>query len=229
MLPFQVIVGCLIFIIFQRSLKLEEFERLAEEFNYPSADDMFAALGYGEISTHKIINQLKKINKSADINIKTSYRAKNTKRDIVGLEGMLYHISKCCSPIPGEPIVGVVTRSRGISVHRLDCPSLIDIPQERLLPVKWAGVDTNKTYIVPLKVVTQDKVGAMQEVLAKVTDNKTNIAYANGSSRQNKTGSIELGLEVFDIDNLNRIINAISQVPRVISVKRVHSAKRERY
>ncbi len=213
---------------FDEYLKIEEFERLAEEFNYPSADDMFAALGYGEISTHKIINQLKKIDKTADITLKTSFRAKNTKRDIVGLEGMLYHISKCCSPIPGEPIVGVVTRSRGISVHRLDCPSLIDIPQERLLPVKWAGVDNNKTYIVPLKIVTQDKVGAMQEVLAKVTDNKTNIAYANGSSRQNKTGSIELGLEVYDIDNLNRIINAISQVPSVISVKRAHSAKREK-
>jgi len=141
---------------------------------------------------------------------------------------MLYHISKCCTPIPGEPIVGAVTRSRGVSVHRIDCPTLNDIPPERLMEISWSSVDSNKVYVVPIKIETEDKVGVMQLVLAKVTDSKTNIAFASGFSKQNKRGIIELGLEVRDIESLTKIMNSIQSLPEVVSVKRTHASQNMR-
>jgi len=138
---------------------------------------------------------------------------------------MLYHISKCCTPIPGEPIVGAITRSRGVSVHRIDCPTLKEIPEERLMPISWSEVHLNKIYVVPIKVETEDKVGVFQQILSKVTDNKTNMSYANGFSRHGKKGIIELGLEVKNIDDLNKIMNAIQSIPEVISVKRTHASQ----
>ena len=208
---------------FDEYTKIDEFNRVAKELNYVSQEDLFAALGYGETSIHKVVNKLKKLEKSEGIIIKQTSKSKNDSKDIIGLEGMLYHISKCCMPIPGEPIVGAITRSRGVSVHRIDCPTLNEIPQERLMPISWSSMELKKTYVVPIKIETQDKVGVLQQVLAKVTDNKTNIAYANGFSKQNKKGIIELGLEVKDIDGLTKIINAIQSLPEVISVKRTHA------
>ena len=202
---------------------LDEFERIAKELNYTSQDDMFAGIGYGEVSAHKVINKLKKLEKADDVVIKTTGKIKSGNRDIVGLEGMLYHLSKCCSPIPGEPIVGAITRSRGVSVHRIDCPTLNEIPQERLMSISWSDANLNKTYVVPIKVETEDKVGVFQSILGKITDNKTNLSYANGFSSHGKKGIIELGLEVRNIEDLNKIMNAIQSIPEVTSVKRTHS------
>ncbi len=216
---------------FDEYTKIDEFNRVAKELNYVSQEDLFAALGYGETSVHKVLNKLKKLEKEEDIIIKSASKSKSGSKDIIGLEGMLYHISKCCMPIPGEPIVGAITRSRGVSVHRIDCPTLNEIPQERLMTISWSSMDSKKTYVVPIKIETEDKVGVLQQILAKVTDNKTNIAYANGFSKQNKKGIIELGLEVRDIDDLTKLINSIQSLPEVISVKRTHapqSLKRNR-
>ncbi|MCQ2957733.1 MAG: bifunctional (p)ppGpp synthetase/guanosine-3',5'-bis(diphosphate) 3'-pyrophosphohydrolase [Candidatus Gastranaerophilales bacterium] len=203
--------------------KIEEFERIAKELNYTSQDDLFAAIGYGETSAHKVINKLPKLAKSDDVVKIQAKTTKNGKKDIVGLEGMLYHISKCCMPIPGEPIVGAITRSRGVSVHRVDCPTLNEIPQERLMAISWANVETKKTYVVPIKIEIEDKVGIFQAILSKVTDNKTNIAYASGFGGHAKRGIIELGLEVKNIDELNKIMNSIQAIPEVISMKRTHA------
>lgn len=204
--------------------KIDEFERIAKELNYISQEDLFAAIGYGETSTHKIINKLKKLEKpEEEIPTKATTKTKTGTKDIEGLEGMLYHLSKCCMPIPGDPIVGSITRSRGVSVHRFDCPTLNDVPQERLMQIKWANMQLNKTYVVPIKIETEDKVGVFQQILSKVADNKTNMAFANAFSQNGKKGFIELGLEVKNIDDLTKIMNSIQSIPEVISVKRSHS------
>jgi len=207
---------------------IKEFERISKELNYSSQEDLFAAIGYGETSTHKVINKLKKIEKPETPELKASGKTKAGNKDIVGLEGMLYHLSKCCMPIPGEPIVGSITRSRGVSVHRIDCPTLNEIPQERLMNISWANITHNKTYIVPIKIETEDKVGVFQQILSKVTDNKTNVAFANGFSNNGKKGIIELGLEVKDIEDLTKIMNSIQSIPEVLTVKRTHAPQNMR-
>ena len=96
------------------------------------------------------------------------------------------------------------------------------------MEISWSSVDSNKVYVVPIKIETEDKVGVMQLVLAKVTDSKTNIAFASGFSKQNKRGIIELGLEVRDIESLTKIMNSIQSLPEVVSVKRTHASQNMR-
>lgn len=213
---------------FDEHHKNDEFNRIAKELNYLAEDDLFAAVGYGETTTNKVINKLARPEPEEQFKIRPRTQRGKSKKAIIGLEGMLYHIAKCCSPIPGEPIIGVVTRSRGVSVHRIDCVSLDSIPQERMMKIEWAGADINKTYIVNARIEAHDRLGVLQDVLAKIADNKTNIVFANVKSKLKKFAIIDLGLEITDIDNLQKVFNSIQQLADVISVKRVQSTTSSR-
>ena len=191
--------------------------------NYQSADDLFAALGYGETTINKITNKLvKPEEKHPEDAFHTSGR-KSSNKDIIGLEGMLYSFAKCCSPIPGEPIVGVITRNKGVTVHRVDCKTLETIPHERLMDIKWAGVNTNKTYTTTIRVETAEKMGLLKDVITAVSDNNANIVNANIKTK-NHVGIIELGIELDNIDTLKKVINCIQALPDVYSVKRIQTS-----
>ena len=208
--------------VFDEYVKQGEFEKVAKQMNYSSAEDLFAALGYGETTTNKIINKLKKPQQK--VQMLKSFNNKRSEKDIVGLEGLLYSFARCCSPIPGEPIVGVVTRSKGVTVHRLDCKTLENIPPERLMDIRWSGVHVDKTYSTTIRVETAEKLGLLKDVIAAVSDNNTNITFANVKSKNNKIGIIELGIELDNIDTLKKVINCIQALPDVHSVKRVQTA-----
>lgn len=211
--------------VFDEHLKSGEFDKVAKQMNYQGADDLFAALGYGETTLNKIVNKLKKPQaKNVDVSFGQERTKKTSEKDIVGLEGLLYSIARCCSPIPGEPIVGVVTRSKGISVHRIDCKSLEDIPPERFMEINWSGQNTTKTYSTTIRVETQDKIGLLKDIIAAVSDNNTNISFANVKSKNNKVGIIELGIELDNIMTLKKVITSIQSLPDVYSVKRIQHA-----
>lgn len=211
--------------VFDEYIKQGEFEKVAKQMNYQSAEDLFAALGYGETTTNKILNKLKKPQaKPIEPIFTPESRKKKSEKDIIGLEGLLYSLAKCCSPIPGEPIVGVVTRSKGVSVHRLDCKSLDTIPPERFMDIHWAGENTSKIYSTMIRVEAQDKLGLLKEVIAAVSDNNTNINFANVKSKNNKIGIIELGIELDNINTLKRVITSLQALPEVYSVKRIQSS-----
>ena len=209
--------------VFDEYMKNNSFEEVAHQMNYQNAEDLFAALGYGETTLSKIINKLKKPEKKAEQIHQTSYR-RNLKDDIIGLDGLLYSFARCCSPIPGEPIVGVVTRSKGVSIHRLDCKTLEDVEAERFIDVKWADKPSNKLYSTTIRVETQDRHGMLKDIIAAVSDNNTNINYANVKAKQNNIGIIELGLELDNIYTLRKIINTLQALPDVISVKRIQTS-----
>lgn len=211
--------------VFDENQKNGEFEKVAKQMNYQSAEDLFAALGYGETTLNKIINKLKKPKaKVPDLSFSNEQRRKSSAKDIVGLEGLLYSFAKCCSPIPGEPIVGVVTRSKGVSVHRLDCKSLEGIPSERFLDISWSGENINRTYTTTIRIETQDKMGLLKDIIAAVSDNNTNILLANVKANNNKVGIIEMVLELDNIDTLKKVTNSLQSLPEVYSVKRVQTS-----
>ena len=202
-------------------VKSGELKQIAESMNYSCIDDLLAALGYGETTVNKITNRIKK---SDDDNqpLISHTKTKKSKNDIVGLEGMLYYFAKCCTPVPGEPIVGVVTRSKGVSIHRVDCPSLDNIPEERLIDIKWADKGLNKTYVASIRIDVQDKLGILKDVMIELTECNTNIAYANiKSNPAKKIGIIEMGIEVDNINRLKTVITKLQSIPEVISVKRI--------
>lgn len=207
--------------VFDEYVKSGELEKVAKQMNYQSADDLFAALGYGETTANKIINKLKKPSKPKEPVISKEHRA--SKKDVVGLEGLLYSFARCCSPIPGEPIVGVVTRSKGVTIHRLDCKTLDDIEPERLIDIHWSGNNKDKTYTTSIRVETAEKSGLLKDIIGAVSDNNTNIIFANAKSKAN-LGVIELGIELDNIETLKRVMTAIQNLPDVYSVKRVQTS-----
>ncbi len=206
-------------------LKSGEVERCAKEMNYKTADDLFAALGYGETTIHKVLNKLKKPEVKVIENIEEKetpkYKKNSKKNDIIGLEGMLWSLAKCCSPIPGEPIVGVVTKTKGVTVHRLDCKCLFDIIPERMMDIRWADNVSQGTYVAHLRIETQDRVGILKDILIKIADTNTNISYANTYSKSKKFGIMDIGVELSDIDTLKKVILNIQTIPDVLSVRRL--------
>ncbi len=209
--------------VFDEYMKNGEMERVAKLMNYVSVDDLFAALGYGETTINKIVNKLKPQEKSKEPKLKHEHKY-SKKKDIVGLEGTLYSFARCCSPIPGEPIVGVVTRSKGVTIHRLDCKTLNDIEPERLLDIKWSEVSTDRKYTTSIRIETAEKQGLLKDIITAVSDNNTNIVFANVKSRNNKLGIIELGIELDNITTLKAVMNSLQAMPEVYSVKRVQTA-----
>ena len=196
---------------------------IAKQMNYQMEDDLFASLGYGETTVNKVLNKIKKIKtepEDVEIKVGPSFRTKKQGKSIIGLEGLLYHIAKCCTPLPGEPIVGVVTRSRGVTVHRADCDSLDTVPEERLMQIKWSESISDKKYVVNLKIEATDKVGVLQTIIAKIADSKTNIVEVAVSAKNKQFGTINMGIEIADIENLSRVITSLLNIPDVISVKR---------
>jgi len=211
--------------VFDEYVKSGEFEKAAKQMNYQSAEDLFAALGYGETTLNKIINKLKKPQPQKTLETGFySTKKKKSEKDILGLEGLMYSFAKCCSPIPGEPIVGVVTRSKGVSVHRIDCKTLENVEPERLMDIQWSGNNTNKTYSTTIRVETAEKMGLLKDIIAAVSDNNTNINYANVKSKSGKIGIIELGIELDNIETLKRVIYSIQAIPDVYSVKRIQTS-----
>ena len=209
---------------FDELLKTGELRQIAESMNYSCVDDLMAALGYGETTVNKITNRIKKPT-DEDQPIVSHTKSKKSKNDIVGLEGMLYYFAKCCTPVPGEPIVGVVTRSKGVSIHRVDCPSLDNVPEERLIDIKWADKGLNKTYVASIRIDVQDKMGILKDIMIELTDCNTNIAYANiKSNSAKKIGIIEMGIEVDNINRLKSVITKLQSIPEVISVKRIQGS-----
>lgn len=209
--------------VFDDYVKSGEFDKVAKTMNYQSAEDLFAALGYGETTITKVLNKLKKpVEKKPEETFHSSGR-KGSHKDIIGLEGLLYSFAHCCSPIPGEPIVGVVTRAKGVTVHRVDCKTLETIPHERLMDIHWAGVNTNKTYTTTIRIETAEKLGLLKDVISAVSDNNANIVNATIKTK-NHVGIIEIGLELDNIDTLKKVITCVQNLPDVYSVKRIQTS-----
>ncbi len=213
--------------VFDEQLKAGLIEKAAKEMNYKTADDLFAAIGYGETTIHKVLNTLRKYEppktdeELVKAQIPTSKKAKSKKNDIIGLEGLLWSLAKCCSPIPGEPIVGVVTRSKGVSVHRLDCKCLYNIESERMMDISWASGATKTSYVAHLRIECQDRIGMLRDILLKTGDLGINIVYSNTYLKGRKFGIIDLGIELDNIDTLKKVISNIQIIPDVCSVRRL--------
>jgi len=212
---------------FDEYMKSEKILKYAKELNFQTEEDLFAAVGWGEVTTNKILNRIKAEEAEPKTKI-TKVSSRKPQKTIEGLEGMLYHISKCCSPVPGEPILGVVTRSRGVSVHREDCKSLKIVDPARLMSVNWAANDKAKTYVTKIHVEVIDRMGIFKDVLAKIADNKTNISDASIKGKNKTVAIIEIGLEILDIDHLNKVMKSIAGLSDVVSVKRHQSGSGSR-
>jgi GTP pyrophosphokinase len=225
-------------------LKSQPMQQVANKLNYQTVDDLLAGLGYGEITSKNIVNRLREIIKSQQPiteketkeQEKTQYlqvisNPKNSDSPIHGIEGLLYHIAGCCKPLPGEPIIAVVTRNaKGISVHRQGCPNVEDIPGERLIPVSWNsqnGKGRSDTYPVDLQIEVIDRVGVLKDILGKLSDQNINVRNAGVKTGFGKPALISLGIDIKDHQQLEYIINQIKKMSDILNIRRLNEIETE--
>jgi len=202
-------------------IRLTEREELAKLLNYESVDDFLAAIGYGGVSTHQIAAKLTVQPETPRVvsGVALPQQAVSSIK-VLGVGDMLAHLSQCCRPVPGDDIIGYVTRSRGVSIHRRDCYNIVNEDEkERLVPVEWGESDT--LYPVNIHVESWDRVGLMRDITTIVAEEKLNITAASSVSHDDHTVSEYFTLGTRDLAQLSRLLGKIEGVRGVLSVARV--------
>jgi len=197
------------------------FEKMARELGFKTPDEMFIELGCGDLSVSKVIRQFSETEESADILSATAPTSEATSTDaveVVGLKGLLSTMAKCCNPTPGDQIVGYITRGRGATIHRQDCPNILNIEdRERLLQVGWGHVE--RTYPVSVKIKAYDRQGLMGDISNLLSDEGINIADVSVNVNHS-FADLRLTIEVRDLAQLSRILTRIENLPNVMEAHR---------
>ena len=214
----------------------ENIKRVIEKFNYTHEDDLYAAVGVGGITAQQIVNRLaEKMRKEREQeealekivkNMNNPTPRKRTESGVIvkGIDNLLIRLSRCCTPVPGDDIVGFITKGRGVSVHREDCPNIQeDGNLERLIEVEWENDDTQnrKDYPVDIEISAFDRPGILNDVMHAVSEAKTNILAVTGRADREKIATIHLTIAISNISGLHRVVEKIKQLPDIYSVQRV--------
>ncbi|RHM56422.1 bifunctional (p)ppGpp synthetase/guanosine-3',5'-bis(diphosphate) 3'-pyrophosphohydrolase [Mitsuokella sp. AF33-22] len=219
-------------------LKEGRLQQVADKLNIQSEDDLLAALGFGGLTVRSVMTKLielyKKDLKEAtppDVSkmlseLKTpQHNGKRSRSShgvlVEGESGLLVRLARCCNPIPGDQIVGFITRGRGVSVHRADCPNVLrDNDLSRLIEVSW-DIGLDKDYTVEIEIVCNDKSGALAELLAVPSEMKLNIRSVNANpNRNNKTSTVVMGIDVKSASQVAQIMTKMRRLKNVYSVTR---------
>jgi GTP diphosphokinase / guanosine-3',5'-bis(diphosphate) 3'-diphosphatase len=215
---------------FEELINSEKFLEVGKRLNLNDSDDILAAVGYGDLSTTQVVNKIREqeyAEKAARKETNFAPEPVSKKQsNVSSLSGLLHHLAQCCSPVPGEDILGVVTRGSGIAVHRSDCVNLLRVEKDRQMELSWAKEEHNK-YPAYLLVECIDRVGIAGDILKKISDNNINLSDLRVETHaQKKTATIHLILEVHDIGQLQQISRSISQIADVLRVQRQNHRKR---
>ena len=202
-------------------IKLSQREELAKLFKYDSLDDFLAAIGYGGVTTHQVALKLAaQEERPKEAAGATPPPPPVSAIKVLGVGNMVTRLAECCHPVPGDRIIGYVTRSRGVSIHRQDCYNIIhEDEKERLIPVEWGR--TADMYPVGIQVEAWDRVGLIRDITTIVAEEKINIAAMNSIHHDNNTVTEYLTLETKGLAQLSRLLGRIEGVRGVISVARV--------
>lgn len=224
-------------------LNAKNIERVLDKRHISTSDDMYAALGFGELQPAGIINILtqdireqkelqRKKQQEKDLledhkGIKNNNANSKNKHDesvlIEGIDNLLVRLSHCCNPIPGDEIVGYITKGRGVSVHRTDCPNVKNAEQSgtRLIDVSWNVVSDDRThYNTDLEIQGYNRSGLLNDVLQAVNNTTKQLNSINGRIDHNKMATIDVTVGIRDKVHLQRVIDNIKRVPDVYVVKR---------
>nr|WP_238718276.1 bifunctional (p)ppGpp synthetase/guanosine-3',5'-bis(diphosphate) 3'-pyrophosphohydrolase [Petrachloros mirabilis] len=225
---------------FDALLKSAPMQATAERCNYQSSEDLLAGLGYGEVTLNLVVNRLREITQQTVLQTATPEYpvlptppsrpspplGSGSHSPIAGVEGLLYHMAGCCHAVPGEAIIGIVTRnSRGISIHRQGCQNVESIPGDRLIPVRWNPLPAQgrrlQTYPVDVQIEVIDRVGVLKDILTRLTDNKVNVRNAQVKTFPGQTALIQLGLDIEHSDQLDQIFAQIRKMSDVLNLRRM--------
>jgi GTP pyrophosphokinase len=198
------------------------FETLARDMGYKTPDEFFIAVGCGDLSISRVIRRLSEKEEATDILAPGTVQTKPTDTstiEVIGLKGLLWQMARCCTPAPGDQIVAYVTRGRGATIHRQDCPNILERKdKERFLQVDWGKVE--HTFPVPVRIKAYDRQGLMGDISTLLDSEGVNIL--NISVNVNRSlAEIRLVLEIKDLSQLSRILTRVENLPNVLEAHRV--------
>ena len=213
----------------------ELIEQIAHRMNYASPTDLFAAIGFGDASAQNVANRIRDELKTDNVvdltRIRKPATTKRTARKqsgvlIAGIDDVLVRLSKCCSPVPGDPIIGYVTIGRGVSVHRADCPNVayMSATPERILQAQWA--ESDMTHAVEIEVEAADRPQLLQDIMAVFAELKTQVNSVTARVRRDANAVTSLTVQIRDLDHLHKLITRLEALKGVRRVYRV--TKREK-
>ncbi|GAA0457084.1 GTP diphosphokinase [Alkalibacillus silvisoli] len=204
-------------------------------FHLHTLEDLYAAVGYQGITAQQATNRLtekivqKERAEDLENSIIEAQQEVETKRkkstgigvNVKGIDNLMVRLSKCCNPVPGDEITGYITKGRGVSVHRQDCPNIKNEDENRLIEVEWENVNRQrKNYGVDLEISGFDRNGLLNEILQVVNETNTDIVAVTGKSDKNKMAVIHLTILIQNVDHLRRIVDRIKHISDVFTVQR---------
>ncbi|PKN60072.1 MAG: GTP pyrophosphokinase [Deltaproteobacteria bacterium HGW-Deltaproteobacteria-11] len=210
--------------------KSNEFKKILEEYKLNSLEDLLASVGYGKLSPRHVVRLLlpEEAVKGEDVPAeKPKKKAPSVSApgiSLTGVEDVMVRYAKCCDPIPGDEIIGFISRGRGITIHTTQCPHIHEFDSERLIDVHWS-IKEKQNYPVGMRVICRDKKGLLAELSAVISVLDINISHAEIDTRQHDMQAIcEFKLDVMDLDQFNEVVAALKKLNSVISVERVAGA-----
>ncbi|HWR61824.1 MAG TPA: bifunctional (p)ppGpp synthetase/guanosine-3',5'-bis(diphosphate) 3'-pyrophosphohydrolase [Clostridia bacterium] len=217
-------------------LRQEWIEIISKKFSLHSVDDVYSSLGYGGLTSNQVITKLKEeyrktqksdereedmIERQVEKAQERAGRHNSTGVRVKGVENILIRFSKCCNPVPGDEIVGYITKGRGVSVHQKDCPNVADLMNEaeRFIEVEWNS-QTKVSYNADVEVRATDRKGLLAEITTIIDESKINISAFHSRTTKDKMAIINFILEINDIEQLNKLIRKFRKIEGVIDVFR---------
>ena len=197
-------------------------DELAKMFKYDNTDDFLAAIGYGAVSTTQVTGKLAARQEPQKLPTGTAPQKVATTScvSVRGMSDLATHIAGCCHPVPGEKIVGYITRSRGVTIHRQDCYNILhEDEKDRLIPVQWGEAEA--LYPAHIQIEAWDRVGLMRDITTVVAEENTNICSVNLETREDHTVATALVVETAGLAQLSRLLKRIEAIRGVTSVARM--------
>ena len=203
-------------------------EKIAQRLNFNKLEDLLAAIGRGDVSTHQIVGVIQEAMPArAEAIIKpvlsrpASSPASASGILIEGVGNLLTKMAKCCKPAPPDPIVGYVTRDRGVTIHRKDCAAMLRMPEnrsDRVLSAQWGG-KKDANFSVDIEVMAYDRQGLLRDISELFAREKINVTRVNTLSKQNQA-NMQFSIEIADLEQLSRLLALLHQVSNVVSARR---------
>jgi len=207
----------------------EEMKKLLTELGFPSADDLLASVGYGKTSIHQVLGKLAPTvvhdDQVPEVRAPKAKKAEGAVR-IRGVDNLLVRFGKCCSPVPGDGIVGFITRGRGLTVHARDCLTVVKnvLDKERLVTVEWDGGEPAQRPVKIAVYIGRDRPGLLAEITGAISSRQGNITKAEITVTEDRKGINHFVIEVEDLQQLQGIMQAIREVKDVMNVERVRGS-----
>ena len=201
-----------------------DIDDLAKVFDLKAAEDLYVALGCGDLAIGRIINHIQEVDKDKEDPLFTTTPVEIDRKDsesvnVLGLRGILTNFAKCCNPAPGDEIIGYITRGRGATIHRSDCPNVLRMKdRERIVKVSWG--EAKRTFPVMVQIKAYDRQGLMSDISNILSNEGINMRDLNVKT-SNNLATINLVLDVSDISQLSRLLTLTESLPNVMEAYRI--------